>query len=281
MAMNYGYDDAPDQGDPMVYESPPVPVRPPSDVSGFGGDPAGDPVDAAFDTVGMEDEPSPYVDEQDYDVEGPSMSEAFNPEHMESDPVDAAFDSVGMEVEPSFENTLHMADGQVEDNVFDTVGTDAEPSFNNALSMANDQVEDNVFDTVGTDVDPSLDNALSMAHDQDQANSMNDPVASTFASAAAEVDSTPNDIYTRDSEEEDQSQAGGFDLDLDNDGMADVDSPSMDGLRDDVDRYRVSMEAERNAERMERVADRGMEYQGGVPPEPVYRARGGRGRIRY
>ena len=54
----------------------------------------------------------------------------------------------------------------------------------------------------------------------------------------------------------------------------------VDNLQAEVDRYKAGMEAERNAERMGRERDRAQEY-GGIPAEPPYHPRGGRGRIRY
>ena len=47
-------------------------------------------------------------------------------------------------------------------------------------------------------------------------------------------------------------------------------------LQDEVDRYKDAQEQEREAERAERQRDRAQEYRG-MPQEPVYRARGGRG----
>ena len=54
----------------------------------------------------------------------------------------------------------------------------------------------------------------------------------------------------------------------------------VDNLQAEVERYKDAQDQEREAERRERAADKGMEYQG-VPQEPTYHPRGGRGRIRY
>ena len=55
---------------------------------------------------------------------------------------------------------------------------------------------------------------------------------------------------------------------------------SVDTLRDEVNQYKDAQDRERDADRICRERDRSMEYQG-VPQEPSYAPRGGRGRMRY